>query len=170
MTEKAVSHDSPSPGSDWASPERAESPSAHVSGLRPIAARAVFAAAVLLAIAGGIVWLVRLPEPRRVTVSPPAPSTAAGTLTGSAEETGGVSLAGAAAAQDQAQVPVGLLDLNTATLEQLTALPAIGDARARQIIQFRQASGTIARVEDLLTIDGIGPATVDAIRPHVSLP
>jgi competence protein ComEA len=63
----------------------------------------------------------------------------------------------------------GLIDLNTATKDQLIALPGIGDVRADSIIEWR-ANNLINSTSDLLAISGIGPATVDSIRSHVVQP
>jgi competence protein ComEA len=58
------------------------------------------------------------------------------------------------------------LDLNAATTDQIEALPMIG--RARSIMASRNArGGHFKRLDDLLEIEGIGPAIVDAIRPYV---
>ncbi|MFN0245544.1 MAG: ComEA family DNA-binding protein [Kofleriaceae bacterium] len=60
------------------------------------------------------------------------------------------------------------LNLNSATEKQLEALPAVGPKHARSIMASRNArGGRFQRLEDLLDINGIGPKTVDAIRPYV---
>lgn len=62
------------------------------------------------------------------------------------------------------------IDLNTATEKQLETLPGIGPKHARSIIASRNArGGHFQRLEDLLSIDGIGPGTIDKIRPYVVL-
>lgn len=63
----------------------------------------------------------------------------------------------------------GVVNVNTATAEQLTLLPGIGEARAREIVAARQARGGFKRVEDLLAIKGIGEASLAKLRPYVSL-
>lgn len=65
--------------------------------------------------------------------------------------------------------PAGeVIDLNTATVKQLEALPAIGPKRARSIVASRNArGGHFDRLDQLLAIDGIGPETLEAIRPYV---
>jgi len=63
---------------------------------------------------------------------------------------------------------VAPIDLNRATEKQLEALPAIGPKHARSIIASRNArGGQFKSLDELLQIDGIGPKTVDAIRPYV---
>ncbi len=59
------------------------------------------------------------------------------------------------------------LDLNTATLEELEALPGIGPARAAAILRWRQHHGPFRRLDDLLEVPGIGPATVGRLRGRV---
>ncbi len=63
----------------------------------------------------------------------------------------------------------GLLDLNSATKDELVSLPGIGEVRAQSIIDWR-STNLITAVDDLLAISGIGPATVDSIRDHVIQP
>jgi competence protein ComEA len=52
------------------------------------------------------------------------------------------------------------LDLNSATADQLVALPGIGPSRARDIVAYRERHGSFSRVADLDRIPGIGPAAV----------
>ena len=61
------------------------------------------------------------------------------------------------------------IDLNTATAEQLQLLPGIGPSRAAAIIDNRTAMGPFRTVEDLARVRGIGPATVEGVRPYVTL-
>ena len=61
-----------------------------------------------------------------------------------------------------------LVDLNTAQLSALMSLPGIGEKRAEQIIALREIKGQIVSADELLEIDGFGPATVDNIRPFVA--
>ena len=61
------------------------------------------------------------------------------------------------------------IDLNTASAGLLKTLPNIGEVRAQAIVRFREANGPFADVEDLLAVQGIGPATMDAIRDLVEV-
>lgn len=62
-----------------------------------------------------------------------------------------------------------LIDLNTATATELTALPGIGEVRARDIVAHREAHGPFARVEDLTEVPGIGDGTLARIRDQVTV-
>lgn len=67
-------------------------------------------------------------------------------------------------------IPGLRLNLNRATVEELEKLPAIGPKHARSIIASRNArGGRFDSIEQLLQIDGIGPKTVEEIRPYVEL-
>ena len=60
-----------------------------------------------------------------------------------------------------------VIDLNTASLEELKSLPGIGDSRAAQIIAHRETIGQFSSIEQLSEINGIGRATIEAISALV---
>lgn len=53
------------------------------------------------------------------------------------------------------------VDLNTATQEQLCSLPGIGEVRAAAILEYRQAHGPFAALEDVLMVKGISERIVE---------
>ncbi len=61
----------------------------------------------------------------------------------------------------------GVIDLNTATVEQLDALPGVGPVTAAAIVAWRQANGKFTSVDQLADVDGIGPARLDKLRALV---
>jgi len=69
----------------------------------------------------------------------------------------------------QKNMPSSPLDLNTATVVQLEKLPGIGPSTAKSIIAFRERSGPIQRVEDLLAIKGISKARLEKLRPYITV-
>lgn len=62
----------------------------------------------------------------------------------------------------------GKLDLNRASTGDLERLPGIGPARARAIVRWREVHGRFRSVDDLLEVSGIGPATLERLRPLVA--
>ncbi len=62
-----------------------------------------------------------------------------------------------------------MIDVNTATADQLQLLPGIGPSRAAAIIESRDSQGPFRTVEDLARVRGIGPATVEGVRPYVRI-
>lgn len=62
-----------------------------------------------------------------------------------------------------------ILDLNRASLSDLTRLPGIGETKARDILTWRETYGPFRAVEDLLSVDGIGEKTLENLRPYVTV-
>ncbi|OMC54584.1 hypothetical protein A5745_19390 [Mycobacterium sp. IS-2888] len=63
--------------------------------------------------------------------------------------------------------PGQALDLNTASVEQLDALPGVGPVTAAAIVAWRQANGKFTSVDQLADVDGIGPARLEKLRALV---
>jgi competence protein ComEA len=61
----------------------------------------------------------------------------------------------------------GLVDLNTATVEELDTLPGIGPVTAAAIVAWRDANGRFTSVDQLGDVDGIGPARLEKLRDLV---
>ncbi len=61
------------------------------------------------------------------------------------------------------------LNLNTATPQQLEALPGIGPVLAKRIVDFRQRKGGFRKVEELLAIPGISEAKWKVLREHLTV-
>lgn len=62
-----------------------------------------------------------------------------------------------------------LINLNTATAEELEELPRVGPKLAEKIIEYRESIGSFTSVEDLDGVPGIGPAMMENITPLVSV-
>lgn len=63
----------------------------------------------------------------------------------------------------------GPVDLNTATSEQLDALPGVGPVTAAKILAWRAEHGRFAVVDELAEVPGIGPKTLEELRPLVKV-
>ena len=74
------------------------------------------------------------------------------------------------ATSQQASSPgTTLINLNTATAEELEELPRVGPKLAEKIIEYRESIGSFTSVEDLDGVPGIGPAMMENITPLVSV-
>ena len=97
---------------------------------------------------------------------PPGEPTAMGSSI-SAEPSAAVSAGSPSPTAGNASTPGGLVDLNTATVEQLDTLPGIGPVTAAAIIAWRDANGKFSSVDQLGDVDGIGPARLEKLRELV---
>ncbi len=61
----------------------------------------------------------------------------------------------------------GRLDLNTATVEELRAVPGMPAGLPEAIVDARDLWGPFGSLSDLRTLLGVDPATVTALRPHL---
>lgn len=59
------------------------------------------------------------------------------------------------------------VDINQADWPELTVLPNIGETLARRIVESRQADGPYADLDQLERVRGIGPKTLEQIRPYL---
>src|SRR3954453_22156221 len=73
----------------------------------------------------------------------------------------------AAAAAPGAMAPAAPINLNTATLEQLDTLDGVGPATAQKILDYRQAHGGFGSVDELDQVPGIGEKRLAALREHL---
>jgi competence protein ComEA len=72
--------------------------------------------------------------------------------------------AGSGAAPAQAGAEEGPISLGSATVEQLETIDGIGPVTAQDIVEFRDEHGGLASIDQLDQVSGIGPATMDALR------
>lgn len=63
----------------------------------------------------------------------------------------------------------GLININTATQEELESLPSIGEVRAQAIITYREEHGGFRTIDELKEVSGIGDKIFADIAPHVTV-
>ena len=62
-----------------------------------------------------------------------------------------------------------LIDINTASSEQLETLPGIGPTTAQKIIEYREQNGPFLSTEDIINVPGIGPGTYERIKDLITV-
>jgi len=65
-------------------------------------------------------------------------------------------------------VALAVVNINTATKEELTSLKGVGEKRAQEIINYRTKNGPFKTVDDLEKVPGIGPGIMKQIRSEVT--
>lgn len=65
--------------------------------------------------------------------------------------------------------PTTLINVNTAGETELETLPGVGPVTAAAIIDYRTQNGPFATVDDLIDVSGIGPSTLEQIRPFATV-
>ena len=61
------------------------------------------------------------------------------------------------------------LNLNSASVAQLEALPGIGRATAERIVEYRQKNGAFKKAEDLMNVRGIGEKSFLKMKPLITV-
>lgn len=104
---------------------------------------------------GELIWVPMPGEdpPEQAVISDPP-------VTGSAD-----SAASQGDTQDQGTLTV---NLNTADQSELERLPGVGPVTAAAILTWREERGAFTSAEELLEVSGIGPRTLEKLRPHLT--
>ena len=70
---------------------------------------------------------------------------------------------------DTSHVNAGRVNINTATVMELDALPGIGPTTAQAIVDYRLQHGAFQAVQDIQNVPGIGPATYGGIKDYITV-
>jgi len=73
------------------------------------------------------------------------------------------------AASGSGSGPGELVNLNTATLDEIEGLPGIGPVLGQKILDYRTQHGPFRTVEDLMNVSGIGDKRFADLKPHVTV-
>lgn len=68
----------------------------------------------------------------------------------------------------QMTVETGLIDINTASVSQLTQLPGIGPSKASAIVDYRMNQGAFEQIEDIMKVKGIGVKTFEKFNNQIT--
>lgn len=59
------------------------------------------------------------------------------------------------------------ININTATKDELTKLPGIGEVTAENIIKYREENGNFTDIKELMKVKGIGKKKFEKIKPYI---
>ena len=65
--------------------------------------------------------------------------------------------------------PAYPLDINTATAQDFTFLPGIGEVIAQRIVDYREANGDFTELTELLNVEGIGEKRLEQMLPYITI-
>ena len=80
----------------------------------------------------------------------------------------GLWLAGLPALGEDARL-TGVVNINTASVDELQLLPGIGEARANAMVALREKRGGFKSVDELLDVKGIGEPGLAKLRPYLAV-
>ena len=63
----------------------------------------------------------------------------------------------------------GVINVNTATKEELMMLPGIGEKTASSIVAYRQVNGSFKTIDDMTKVKGMSKKKLDKLRPALVL-
>lgn len=71
------------------------------------------------------------------------------------------------AAESLSKVAAWVININTASVEEIAAIPGLGEKKSEAIVKFREKNGPFAKAEDLKRVDGIGDKLFEKIKPYI---
>ena len=69
----------------------------------------------------------------------------------------------------KAAAPVAVVNLNTASVAELDALPGVGAKTAALIVEYRQKNGPFKKIEELMNVRGVGEKNFLKLRAQISV-
>lgn len=70
---------------------------------------------------------------------------------------------------NNSSVSSSLININIASIEELTTLPGIGESKAQNIINYREENGYFKAIDEIKNVNGIGEATFDQLKKYITV-
>ena len=71
--------------------------------------------------------------------------------------------------EDKDNLKTSIININTATINELQKLPGIGESMAKKIIEYRNEKGRFTKIEDIKNVNGIGDAKFNNIKDYIKI-
>ncbi len=120
-------------------------------------------------VADGQQYTIPVQTPRASTATPRAAASPSPATTAATTVTASPGRPPATTAATRTPSALAIVNINTASKEELEALPAIGPAIAQRIIDDRAALGPYKQIEDLARVRGISARTIDQLRDRITV-
>lgn len=76
---------------------------------------------------------------------------------------------GVVSAAQKREAPAAKVNINTATVEQLSELPGVGEKLAARIVEHRQKQGPFKSTQELMNVKGIGEKNLQKLQPYLTV-
>ena len=63
----------------------------------------------------------------------------------------------------------GVINVNSASAEQIAFLPRVGIKLAERVVEYRKSNGPFKKIEDLMEVKGVGEKLFVALKPHLTV-
>ena len=80
-----------------------------------------------------------------------------------------MSMAAMADTSSQSAAPAGVVNINTADIEQLSLLPRVGAKVAQRIVDYRNEHGKFEKTSDLMQVKGIGDKSFQNLSTYLTV-
>lgn len=70
---------------------------------------------------------------------------------------------------NNSSVSSSLININIASIEELTTLPGIGESKAQNIINYREENGYFKTIDEIKNVNGIGESTFDQLKKYITV-
>jgi competence protein ComEA len=67
------------------------------------------------------------------------------------------------------QLPAGKVNINSASVQQLSELPGVGAKLAARIVEYRQKAGGFKSTQELMNVQGVGEKNFARLQPHLTV-